>query len=353
MPNNHIKKIVLTMLTSTTLIFCSALANADEAAPEKAMEPAEKAADTATQPSPEAPAEKAAEAKDTETKEPEPPWDLSFTLNFVSDYRARGISQTWFVPTVQGSIDLTHKNGFYTGFWASNTSNDATAGAQQEINIYAGFNGDISAVEGLGYTTGLYGYIYPSGSYRKFTALTNALEVLGRSKSNETYDTYEIMGGLTYKWLTARAWVTLSDFYGQNKKTGWTRSTRGSTYFELAADVPLPFWGLDLIAGVGRTHVPGEVSADPDFLEPNSDLNGNLVRERKVDYTDYRIGISKSVEVKETATFTTSLTYIGATNSGSDDYWGKNGYGGSSVIPGNPGRNIGRDTVVLNIGVTF
>jgi hypothetical protein len=38
------------MLTATPLIYCSALANADEAASENAMEPAEKVADTATQP---------------------------------------------------------------------------------------------------------------------------------------------------------------------------------------------------------------------------------------------------------------------------------------------------------------
>ena len=337
------------MFTAMPLIFCSAFANADEAASEKAMEPTE----TATQSASKAPAEKAAEAKDTETKEPEPPWDLSFTVNFVSDYRARGISQTWLGSAVQGSIDLTHESGFFAGVWASTTSEDATAGAYEEVDIYAGFNGDIPTIEGLGYTTGFYGYIFPSGTFRKLTALTNALEAQGRNKSHETYDTFELMGGLTYKWLTARAWVTLTDFYGQNKRTGWTRGTKGSTYYELAANVPLPFWGLDLIAGVGRTHVPGKVSSDPAFLEPNSDFDGNLVKEKRVDYTDYRIGISKSVEEKETATFTTSLTYIGATNSDDDGYWGKNGYGGGSVIPGRKPKNLGQQTVVLNIGVTF
>lgn len=117
--------------------------------------------------------------------------------------------------------------------------------------------------------------------------------------------------------------------------------------------MPLPFWGLDLIAGVGRTHVPGKVSSDPAFLLPNSDFDGVLVREKKLDYTDYRLGISKSIELKEAATFTTSLTYIGATNSGSNDYWGKNGYGGGSVIPNSKPKNIGQQTVVLNIGINF
>lgn len=343
MSKYHAKKIVSVVLLASPLYFISLMSYADETPIESAV------ANETTE------NVKAQEITDktTESKEPEPPWDLSFTLNFVSDYRARGISQTWLGPAVQASVDLTHKNGFFAGVWASTTSEDATAGAYEEVDIYAGFNGDIPAIEGLGYTTGLYGYIFPSGSFSKFTALTNALRAQGRNKSNETYDTFELMGGLTYKWLTARAWVTLTDFYGQNRGTGWTRGTKGSTYYELAANVPLPFWGLDLIAGVGRTHVPGKVSSDPAFLEPNSDFDGNLVKEKRVDYTDYRIGISKSVEVKESATFTTSLTYIGATNSDDDGYWGKNGYGGGSVIPGRKPKNLGQQTLVLSVGVNF
>ena len=293
-----------------------------------------------------APVEDTAKAAE---KAPESPWELSYTLSFVSDYRARGISQTYLEPTVQGSIDLVHSSGFFTGVWASQVSNDSSAGAHEEIDVYVGYNGEVKSIEGLGYTAGLYGYFYPGANYSKFAALT---DVDGR-KRHETYDTYEAMAGITYKWLTAKAWVTLNDFYGQNKKTGWSRSTSGATYFELSALVPLPFWGLDLTAGVGRTNVPGKVSADPAFLSPNSDLNGNLVKELNMDYTDYRIGISKSFDIKELATWTTSLTYIGATNSGSNDYWGKNGYGGSSVIPGNPGKNLGRDSLVLSVGISF
>lgn len=339
----------LSTICALPLILSATYANADEA-PEAVME--KPAAEAVAAPA-DAIAAPADAAKAAEAKEPEPPWDLSFTLNFVSDYRARGISQTWLEPAVQGSIDLSHESGFYTGVWASNVSDEETAGAQEEIDVYVGFGNDIKAVEGLSYTTGLYGYFYPSGSYSKFNALTDALRDIGRSKSGTSYDTYELMGGLTYKWLTAKAWVTLNDYYGQNKRTGWTRGTKGSTYYELSANVPLPFWGLDLIAGVGRTHVPGKVSSDPAFLSPNSDFEGNLVREKKLDYTDYRLGISKSVEVKETATFTTSLTYIGATNSGDNDYWGKNGYGGGSVIPGSKPKNVGRDTLVLSVGVNF
>lgn len=295
----------------------------------------------------------AVSGKAPEAKEPEPPWDLSFTLNFVSDYRARGISQTYLEPTPQASIDLTHESGFYAGVWASEVTNNSNAGAHEEIDVYVGYNGEIKPVKDLGYTLGLYGYFYPGASYGKFPFLTDALREQGRGRSKVDYDTYEAFAGLTYKWITAKAWVTLNDYYGQNKKTGWSRSTRGSTYYEISAVVPLPFWGLNLTGGVGRTHIPGKVSDDLAFLSPNSDLNGLLVAERKADYTDYRLGISKTFDIKELATWTTSITYIGATNSDKNDYWGKNGYGGSSVIPGNEGKNIGRDGVVVSVGVTF
>lgn len=331
-------KLMFATLAAAQLLTFHTYAHADEATP-NALE-ATNALDISTAP---------VEAKNADSKEPEPPWNLSYTLSFVSDYRARGISATWLGPAVQGSVDLTHESGFYSGVWASTVSDESTAGAHKEIDIYVGFGNAFKAIEGLSYTTGLYGYLFPGGNYSKFAALTS----VDGSKRRETYDTFELMGGLTYKWLTAKAWVTLNDYFGQNRKTGWTRNTKGSTYYELSAIVPLPFWGLDLTAGIGRTHVPGKVSSDPAFILPNSDFDGVLVREKKLDYTDYRLGIIKTYEVKKATTLTTSLTYIGATNSGMNDYWGENGFGGGSVIVGSKPKNVGQQTVVLNLSINF
>ncbi len=331
-------KLIIATLVATQLLVGANVAFAEEAGPD------------VREASP-APVETKESA---ESKESEPPWDLSYTLSFVSDYRARGISQTYLAPTPQSSIDLTHESGFYAGVWASEVTNDSNAGAHEEIDVYVGYNGEIKPVKDLGYTVGLYGYLYPGANYSKFQFLTEAAGRSGENtKKRESYDTYEAVAGLTYKWFTAKAWVTLNDYFGQNKKTGWSRSTRGSTYYEISAIVPLPFWGLNLTGGVGRTHVPGKVSDDLAFRSPNSDLNGDLVAERKLDYTDYRLGLSKTFDIKELATWTTSITYIGATNSDKNEYWGKNGYGGSSVIPDNEGQNIGRDTVLVNVGITF
>ncbi len=323
------------VLTAVLSAMYSASSLADESAEMQEEKPAAEAA--------------AEPAKAAEAKEPEPPWDLSYTLTFVSDYRARGISQTFFEPAVQASVDLTHESGFYTGVWASNISGPSVAaGASMEIDLYAGFANDIKSVEGLSYTTGLFGYFYPNASYSKFPGLTTSLNGLGRGKSNEKFTTFELMGGLTYKWLTAKAWVTLNDYYGQNRGTGWSRGTKGSTYFELSADVPLPFWGLNLIAGVGRTTVPGKLNDDPAFIDANGEVD-----DLTLDYTDYRLGISKTFSVKEAAEFTTSLTYITTSNNGDNGYFGKNGYGGSPYFGDDKPQNIGRDTLLLSVGISF
>ena len=52
---------------------------------------------------------------------------LTGNLTVVTDYRFRGISQTFggsnfWAPAVQGGIDYSHSSGFYVGNWNSNVS---------------------------------------------------------------------------------------------------------------------------------------------------------------------------------------------------------------------------------------
>ncbi|PPC79734.1 MAG: hypothetical protein CTY35_12340, partial [Methylotenera sp.] len=105
-------------------------------------------------------AEEAAEA--AVTKEAEPTWTLSSNIGLVSDYYVRGVSQSWHKPALQGGVDLTHSSGFYTGIWGSSISPNTFPDASLEIDAYAGYNGSISAIEGLGYTVGAIGYFYPN-----------------------------------------------------------------------------------------------------------------------------------------------------------------------------------------------
>jgi uncharacterized protein (TIGR02001 family) len=264
-------------------------------------------------------AEEAVVAAATEDKSN---WDITTTFGLVSNYYARGISQTWHKPTAQGSIDVTHSSGFYAGVFGSGVSPNTYPDANTEIDIYAGYNGEIKAVKGLGYTAGLIGYLYPGGSWKKYdnAAGNPALTPNDGGKWN----TYEANFGLSYEWISAKASMTLGDWYGAERKTGWDGGTNGTTYLELNAAYPLPWWDLTLIGHVGRLNVAGKLNTVYNGVGgPSSSISG----EDNPDYTDYKLGLSKAFKVANSDGWNAGVYYVGSNNS---DYWGSRGYGGTS-----------------------
>ncbi len=287
-------------------------------------------------------------------------WTLSSNVSVVSNYYARGISQSWNMPAIQGGVDITHSSGFYAGAFGSSISERTYVGASTEFDVYGGYNGTIAAVEGLGWTVGAIGLFYPGGGWDKYEALTNSLArgavydangelVSGGRKVKEDFSTYEANVGLSYKWISAKASVTLGEWYGANKDTGWTKSSSGSTYIELNALVPLPFWGLNLIGHVGRTDIKGELSRDPLF----ANANGTDIVETKADLTDYKIGLTKSFVIAGSPGWNAGLYYTGGTNGGSGGYWGTKGYGGSSFTTKPGAKDLTDDTFILTLGRAF
>lgn len=279
------------------------------------------------------------------TAEPESPWTATANIGFVSDYYFRGISQTWNKPAVQGGIDISHSSGFYVGAWGSNVSPNTYPDATVELDVYAGYNGTISAVEDLGYTVGLYGYFYPGGSWSKF----NYLGVPGQTPNGGDWNTYEANFGVSYKWISAKASVTLSDWFGAEQSTGWTESTKGTTYLELNAAYPLPMGGLTLIGHVGHLNVSGELNPlfSPDGVKfPSTSVSG----ESNPDYTDWKIGLSKEFAIARSEGFNAGVYYVGSNNG---QYWGVNGYGGGSFNGSAETRDLNRSSLVVTIGRTF
>ena len=291
-------------------------------------------------------------------------WTLTTNMGFVSDYRARGVSQTWRKEAIQAGIDLTHSSGFYLGAFGSNVSPNTYPKANVELDLYAGYNGEISAVEGLGYTAGVIGYFYPNGSWKKYNgAGDNALfgGELQQTPNGGRWDTYEANAGISYKWVSAKGSVTLGDWYGAEQSTGWTKSTRGTTYLELNAAIPTPLDGLTLIGHVGRLNVNGQLDAaytgapipgtqvdDSPLLPsgPNFSLSGAL----NPDYTDYKVGLSYAFKVLNADGWNAGLYYIGHNN---DNYWGSRGYGGASFNGSLEAKNLNKDSAVFTLGRTF
>lgn len=277
-------------------------------------------------------------------------WTVTGNVGFVSDYRFRGMSQTWKKPAIQGGFDVTHKNGFYAGVWGSNVSPNTYPDATAEIDLYGGYNGSISAVEGLGWTAGLYSYFYPGGDWGKYRdAAGNKLTPNGGK-----WNTYEANVGLSYQWISAKVSVTLGDWFGAESKTGWDGGTSGTTYMELNAAYPLPFWDLTLIGHVGHLNVAGKLD-----LNAANGASLSTSGETNPDYTDYKVGLSKAFKIAGSDGWNAGVYFVGASNS---KYWGDKGYGGASfngagsVVGGTPvpqQKNLNDDAVILTISRTF
>ncbi|MDI1309978.1 MAG: TorF family putative porin [Methylotenera sp.] len=316
------KSSALTAMFAVPLLLTSALTFADESTPSETAAPAELAS----------------------------PWTLSSNIGLVSNYYARGISQSWNKPAIQGGFDISHASGFYAGFFGSSISERTYVGASTEFDLYGGYNGTIEAVEGLGWTVGAVGLFYPGGGWDKYQGLTDTVGKKGAGvKVKEDFTTYEGNVGLSYKWLSAKASVTLGEWFGFNKNTGWTESTSGSTYVELNALVPLPFWGVNLIGHVGRTDIKGELSKDPLF----ANANGANIVETKADLTDYKIGLTKAFEIAGSTGWNGGLYYVGGTNGGKNGYWGTRGYGGSSFTTTAGSKDLTDDTLILTLVRSF
>ena len=278
--------------------------------------------------------------------EPASAWSATANIGFVSDYYFRGISQSWHKPAVQGGFDLAHSSGFYAGMWGSNVSPNTYPDANVEIDAYAGYNGTIPSVEGLGYTVGLYGYFYPGGSWKKYTYFT--APGVQQTPQGGKWDTYEANFGVSYKWLSAKASVTLSDWFGAETKTGWDGSTKGTTYFELNAAYPLPIGGLTLIGHVGHLNVSGKL--DVNYLSSSGQFPSATSERTSPDYTDWKIGLSKSFAIGKAEGWNAGVYYVDSSN---DSYWSDKGYGGSSFNGSTEAKNLSDGRFVVTVGRTF
>lgn len=246
-------------------------------------------------------------------------WSLSGNMSLVSDYRFRGVSQTYKLPAVQGGLDLGHSAGFYVGAWGSNVSgNQYFNGAGLELDLYAGYKIEITRV--LGVDLGFIYYAFPGATNQFQTPV-----------SGKRYDTTEIHAGVSIGRLNLKLNYSLSDYFairrtrvaanGTDIFPQETISSSGTWYADLSYTYPLTR-ALSISAHVGRLNVK-------DFSEAS--------------YTDYKVGL-----VLDAASLTWGLAYVG--NSADDKLRGV--YDVRAVSDGNL-KSVSKDTVVFSIGKTF
>ena len=288
-------------------------------------------------------------AAEEAAKPAEPSFSVTTNIGFASDYYARGVSQSWHKPAVQGGFDVAHSSGFYAGVWGSNITPNTYPDANVELDAYAGYNGTVPAIDGLGYTVGAIGYFYPGGSWKKYVSGSVA-----QTPAGGRWDTYEANAGISYKWLSGKASMTLGDWYGAEQKTGWTSSTKGSTYLELNAAIPTPVAGLTLIAHVGHLNVAGKLdtSFNSNTTGSGPAINPSVSPSMAInpDYTDWKVGVSKAFKIANSEGWNAGVYYVGNDN---DGYWGNTGYGGTSFNGTGETKNLNDGRVVVTLGRSF
>jgi uncharacterized protein (TIGR02001 family) len=203
----------------------------------------------------------------------------------VSDYRFRGISQTDKNFAVQGSVTVTHESGVYASVWGSSVDEYVAAGADQEIDLIAGYK------KSFGGTTvdlgGIY-YYYPGSSQIIPGYKSDFMEVYG--------SVAQAIGPVTAKLGANYAPSQGALDYGFGKEDNF--------YMNLGLSAAIPDTGVGLSAGVGRSFT-------------KSFLTGGIK------YTDWSLGATYT-----TGPMTFGVSYVDTDASGINPFSGKDIYKG-------------------------
>jgi uncharacterized protein (TIGR02001 family) len=219
-----------------------------------------------------------AQAQTTDAAAPAPAAatpEHSFTGNLalISDYRFRGISQTYKLPAVQGGLDYAHSSGLYAGTWMSNVSgNSYNNGAGLEWDLYGGYK--FSPVQDVTLDLGALAYVYPGARLNSAPGVA----------SDQKYNNVDVYAAVTAGAFNAKLSVAVTDYFGLNGTTaGYAYfsslashgGSKGSAYLDLNYSFDLGD-GLSLATHLGRMEVKhyGELSYTDAKLALSKDLQG-------------------------------------------------------------------------------
>ena len=201
---------------------------------------------------------------------PASPHTFTGNLAIVSDYRFRGISQTFKQPAIQGGLDYSHASGFYVGNWNSNINEGAGfPSGNIEMDFYGGWK---KAWGDWGLDLGAIYYMYPGtdASAANGTIFVNPRDAT-KTHSGKVSNTELYIGG-SWKWISLKYSHAISDYFSLPE-------TQGSNYWDLSANYDLGN-GWNLLGHVGV------------FSLRKWD-NGTDVT--KGNYTDWKIGVTKDL----------------------------------------------------------
>lgn len=196
---------------------------------------------------------------------------ITGNFSMTSNYVFRGISQTMRNPAVQGGFDYAHASGLYVGTWGSNISGTQYGNANLELDFYGGYAGKVN--EDTAYNVGAIYVVYPDG--------------VANATTKKKWDTTEIYGGITWKWINVKASYSMTSWYGIDKD-GFVPSNIDTTASS-ADDTANPD------NSKGSLYLEANLSYE---LPAKVILSGHFGHQKinnfkELDYTDWKLGVSK------------------------------------------------------------
>jgi Bacterial protein of unknown function (Gcw_chp) len=228
------------------------------------------------------------------------PSPVTGNMSIVSDYRFRGISQTYLGPAIQGGVDYSHSSGIYIGNWNSSVASQVFSGGSGiEMDFYGGWK---KSFGDIGIDLGAIYYYYHNAEF-------------DGGAGTADFNNLEFYAGASWKWLSGKLYYALSDYFGLaseqaaggywlNRDTGALLGSRSSSdgtwYLDLTATIPMTK-ELSIVAHYGMLEVNNYSELDyKDWkLGVTYDLNGWILGAAYVDtdadkgwyYTDGAKGI--------------------------------------------------------------
>lgn len=135
----------------------------------------------------------AAPALAQDQSSPGPPVKINGGVTVASQYRFRGVSLSNEEIALQGTINLNHQSGFYTGLYGYSLDGfGELGGSNLELDLYAGYRREVA--QGVTVDVGLLYYAYPGsrgGDFEFFEPYANVSGAIGPVTAK---------AGLAYAW---------------------------------------------------------------------------------------------------------------------------------------------------------
>ncbi len=255
------------------------------------------------------------------------PYQFQWDMDVVSDYRSRGLTQTFGMPAVQGGVGLMLPNHFYVGNWNSTVSSGAGyPGALLETDLFGGWAQQIDEYH---INTGIYGIIYPGSNVSNYV-----FSPFKTGMSSGMVHNGAVFFAVQRGPFSVQQNIAFTNFESMLSPTG--ASTAGSAYTNLTGNFPMSSWtwadgGWSLIAHAGYQYVANYSAAS---------------------YVDWKLGIEK----KFASMWSANLAYTQTNANGncsaaaiSAQPYCVNKYTNSSGIGSGPTMNSGGAALFLTI----